>query len=177
MEKVKTFLRGRVGSLVLCALEVVIGLLLLLIPNRFLSGVVIGVGVAALLLGVGACVVYFLRKPQDAKERQLLFKGLLLFALGVTCVFTYQSFLTAYTLLTVLFCCVMLVLCAQKLQNMADMLRMKQDMWYLPLISAGIAAALMLILLLTHGSASVWTYGALALILEAVAEIVTIVLL
>lgn len=174
MEKVKAFFKGRTGGLVLCVLEIIVGVLLLINPVGFTSGIIIGAGWVMTLIGVVDVIRYFAIKPEDGAEQKLLFHGLTLAMAGVLCITQYGWFLTAFPLLTVIYAGWMLVLAAMKLQQMADMLRLKQGRWYMPAIAAGLAIVLAVILLWNPFGAvnAVWTFAAISLIAEAVVELV-----
>ena len=176
--KITQFFHGKSGSLVTCILEIVIGVLLLINPVGFTSGIIIGVGVLMVLSGIVAAVRYFMAEPVQAAQKQLLFKGLLLVMAGVACITQYGWFLSAFPLLTVLYAAAMLVLAAAKLQKMADLRRLDMPHWYMPGISAVLAAILAAVILINPFGAAlaVWTFVAISLIVEAILEIIIIAL-
>ena len=108
----------------------------------------------------------------------MLFKGLLSMMAGAVCITKYDWFLSAFPLLTVIYAVAMLILAAAKLQRMADMRRMHLPRWYMPGISAALAAVLAAIILINPfgAAAAVWTFVAISLIAEAIVEVVTIAL-
>lgn len=175
---VKHLFQGKFGSIITCILEIVVGVLLLINPVGFTSGIIIGAGVVMCLGGAGCIVRYFMVKPEIAAQKQLLFKGLLGLMGGAVGILKYEWFLSAFPLLTVLYAVVMLILAAAKLQRMADMRRMQLPRWYMPGISAALAAVLAAIILINPFGAvtAVWTFVAVSLIAEAIVEIVTIAL-
>lgn len=176
--KIMHFFHGKSGSLVTCILEIVIGVLLLINPVGFTSGIIIGVGVLMVLSGIVAAVRYFMAEPVQAAQKQLLFKGLLLVMAGVACITQYGWFLSAFPLLTVLYAAAMLVLAAAKLQKMADLRRLSMPHWYMPGISAALAGILAAVILINPFGAAlaVWTFVAISLIVEAILEIINIAL-
>lgn len=174
MEKIKAVFRGRIGGIALCVLEIVAGVLLLLDAQGFTSAIIIGAGAVLTLCGLYHVIRYFLASPEDGAKAQLLFRGLLMGMAGVLCVTQYGWFLSAFTLLTVLYAGWMLVLAAMKLQQMADMLRLKAGRWYMPGIAALLAIVLAVIILVNPFGAesAVWTFVAVSLIAEAAVELV-----
>lgn len=178
MDMVKKMLGGRTGGLVLCVLEIIVGVLLLINPVGFTSGIIIGAGWVMAALGAGCVIRYFVTNPVDAAKAQLLFRGLTLGMAGALCITQYGWFLTAFPLLTVLYAGWMLVLAAMKLQQMADMLRQKTGRWYMPAIAAGLAVVLAVIILVNpFGAANaVWMFVGISLIAEAVVELVGAIL-
>ena len=175
---IKGIFHGKSGSIITCILEIVVGVLLLINPVGFTSGIIIGAGVLLCLGGLLSIVRYFMMKPDIAAQKQLLFKGLLAILGGAVCITRYDWFLSAFPLLTVLYAIAMLILAAGKLQKMADMKRLGLPRWYMPGISAAMAAVLSAIILLNPfgAVAAVWTFVAISLIAEAIVEIVTIAL-
>lgn len=178
MNKVKAMFSGRIGGLALCILEILVGVLLLINPTGFTSGIIIGAGWVMAVLGAVSIIRYFMAEPEAAMKAQLLFRGLTLGMAGALCVTQYGWFLTAFPLLTVLYAGWMLVLAAMKLQQMADMLRLKAGRWYMPAIAAGLAIVLAVIILINPFGAAqaVWTFVGISLIAEAVVELVGAIL-
>ncbi len=174
----KQFFKGRTGSIILCALEILVGILLLIDPVGFTSGIIIGAGVVMVLMGVLSGVRYFLSKPEVGAMRQLLFKALVLIMAGLTCITQHMWFLSAFPLLTVIYAAWMLVLAAMKVQRMADMLRAQNGRWYMPGIAAALAAVLAAIILLNPfgASAAVWMFVGISLIAEAGVELAGILI-
>ena len=175
---IKLNMRGKAGSVITCVVEIVVGVLLLINPVGFTSGIIIGAGVLLCLGGLLSIIRYFMVKPEVAAQKQLLFKGLLALMGGMACILKHEWFLGAFPLLTVLYAIAMLILAAAKLQKMADMKRQNAVRWYMPGISALLAALLAGIILLNPfgAAAAVWTFVALSLIAEAIVEILTIAL-
>ena len=173
---IKNLFHGKSGSILTCIIEIVVGVLLLINPVGFTSGIIIGAGVLMVLGGILSVVRYFMLKPELAAQKQLLFKGLTAILAGAVCITKYDWFLSAFPLLTVIYAGAMLVLAAAKLQKMADLRRMNIPRWYLPGISAVLAAVLAAIILLNPfgAMAAVWTFVAISLIAEAIVEIITI---
>ena len=175
---IKNLFHGKSGSILTCIIEIVVGVLLLINPVGFTSGIIIGAGVLMVLGGILSVVRYFMLKPELAAQKQLLFKGLTSILAGAVCITKYDWFLSAFPLLTVIYAGAMLLLAAAKLQKMADLRRMDMPRWYLPGISAAMAAVLAAIILINPfgAVAAVWTFVAISLIAEAIVEIITIAL-
>jgi len=173
---IKGIFHGKSGSIITCVLEIVVGVLLLIDPVGFTSGIIVGCGVLLCLTGVLSVVRYFMMRPELAAQKQLLFKGILSVMAGVVCITKHDWFIGAFPLLTVLYAIAMLILAAAKLQKMADMKRLQSPHWYMPGISALMAAVLGAVILINPfgAVAAVWTFAAISLIAEAVVEIITI---
>lgn len=175
---IKRIFHGKSGSILICIIEIVVGVLLLINPVGFTSGIIIGAGVMMCLGGLLSVVRYFMVKPEAAAQKQLLFKGLLSLMAGAACITKYDWFIGAFPLLTVLYAIAMLILAAAKLQKMADLKRVNAPRWYMPGISSALAAVLAAIILINPfgAVAAVWTFVAISLIAEAIVEILTIAL-
>jgi len=174
MNRIREMLKGRTGGMVLCALEILVGVLLLIDPMGFTGSIIVGAGAVMALCGIVSALRYFTVKPEAGAAGQLLFRGLLLMMAGLVCVTQVQWILTAFPLLTVIYAGWMLVLAAMKVQQMADMLRLKAGRWYMPAIAAGVAAVLATVILINpFGAANVvWNFAGISLIAEAVVELV-----
>ncbi len=175
---IKSVFHGKAGGILTCIIEIVVGVLLLINPVGFTSGIIIGAGVLMGLGGVASIVRYFMLKPEIAAQKQLLFKGILALMAGAACITKYDWFLSAFPLLTVLYAIAMLILAAAKLQKMADLRRLGAPRWYLPGIAAALAAVLAAIIIINPfgAVAAVWTFVAVSLIAEAIVEIISIAL-
>lgn len=175
----KKFLSGRFGGMLLCVAEILVGILLLVNPEGFTSGIVIGAGVVMLVAGVVFGTIYFVGDAQTMAVRRTLFKGILLLLGGIFCVTKYDVLLKAFPLLTWLYAAAMLVLAAYKLQCAVDIIRLSGIRWYVPAISAALAFLLALFILLNPYGATqiVWGFLGVSLILEAGLEIATIFML
>lgn len=178
MNKIREFLKGRTGGIVLCVAEIVIGVLLLIDPIGFTGRIIIGAGIILAAMGALHVIRYFMARPEVAAAQQLLFRGLLLLMGGALCITRHEWFTVAFPLLTVLYAGWMLVVAAMKLQKMADLLRVKNPRWYLPGIAAALAAVLAAIILVNPFSAAsaVWTFVAISLIAEAAMELIGAIL-
>lgn len=174
----KGILHGKLGSGLICILEIVVGVLLLIDPVGFTSGIIVGSGVLMCAGGAVSIVRYFMMKPDVAAQKQLLFKGVLALMAGAACIVKCDWFIAAFPLLTVLYAIALLVLAAGKLQKMADLKRTGVSRWYMPGISALLAAVMAAIILINPfgAAAAIWTFVAISLIAEAIVEIITIVL-
>lgn len=172
----KQVFKGKWGALLICALEILVGVLLLIEPVRFTTGIIFGAGVLLMIGGLYSVVRYFVSKPDIAAQKQLLFRGLLGLMAGLLCVTQNEWFLTAFPLLTVLYAGWMLVLAAAKVQQMADRKRMGENRWYMPGISAAVAAVLAAVILINPFGAvnAVWIFAGVSLIVEAALDLASL---
>ncbi len=174
----KKIFKGRTGSIVLCALQILVGVLLLIDPMGFTGSIIIGAGIVMILAGVVDATRYFTSAPQVGAAGQLLFRALLLGMVGLLCVTQSRGIQSTIPLLTMVYAGWMLVVAAMKIQQMTDMLRLKVGRWYMPAIAAGIAAVLGIVILLNPFGASnaVWMFVGISLIAEAVVDLTGLLL-
>ena len=175
----KKFLTSKIGNILLCIAEIIVGVLLLVNPDAVTSAFIIGAGAVMILTGIVFCTLYFVGEAEKMVIKQLLFKGLLLIILGVLCVTQYGVLLAALPFVTWVYAIAMLILAAYKVQCTVDILRLSGIRWYFPAISAALAVVLALFILLNPNTAMniVWGFMGGSIIHEAGLEIATIILL
>lgn len=167
------------GSILMCVLEILVGVLLLVDPTGFTSAIIIAAGAALILYGVICIVRYFRADAAEGALRQSLFKGLLLLLGGLFCVLRSKWLAdTAFPLLAILYGIGILVSGIGKIQWMADMIRFGRKRWYLPAISAVLSLIFAAIILCNPftTTAVLWSFTGIVLIVEAVFDIVAIAL-
>ena len=162
------------GSILMCVLEILVGVLLLLDPTGFTSAIIIAAGAALILYGVICIVRYFRADAAEGALRQNLFKGLLLLLGGLFCVLRSKWFVDTFPLLTILYGIGLLISGVGKIQWMADMIRFGRKRWYLPAISAALSLIFAAIILCSP--TALWSFLGIVLIVEAVFDIVAIAL-
>lgn len=166
------------GNLIMCIAEILIGVLLLINPVGFTSGVIVVMGFAMTVIGIGSLIGYFRSDPEEASRKNGLSKGLLLILTGMFCIFESDWFIVTFPLLTVLYGILTLMTGISKIQWAVDMFRMKQKYWFVAIIGA-VLTLVFAILILTDPFAStaiLWIFIAVTLIVEAIVDIVTFAL-
>lgn len=165
------------GNIFICLIEIVIGVLLLIDPVGFTSGIIVGGGVLLLIAGLWNVVGYFRTPPETAAQGNRFADGLLFLVVGLFCALKAQWFVLTFPVLTVIYGVLSLLLGICKVQWATDMFRMGQKHWNVAAVSA--AATLVfavLILVNPFGSTQfLWTFVAVSLIVEAVLDLVTAV--
>ena len=162
------------GSILMCVLEILVGVLLLMDPTGFTSFIIIAAGAALILYGAICIVRYFRADAAEGALRQNLFKGLLLLLGGLFCVLRSKWFVDTFPLLTILYGIGLLISGVGKIQWMADMIRFGRKRWYLPAISAVLSLIFATIILCSP--TALWSFLGIVLIVEAVFDIVAIAL-
>lgn len=154
--------------------ELIIGILLLIDPVGFTSGIIVAVGIVLMLWGVGTIIRYFRTEAVQASVRQLLAKGLILLVAGAGCTFCSYWLLATFPILILIYGVMILVAGITKLQWMVDMIRMKRRRWFFAAISA-VASILCGVVVVSNpfaSTAAVWMFIGISLIAEAVFDMI-----
>lgn len=160
------------GGLTAALIELVVGVLLLINPTGFTTGIIVGLGVLLALWGAMSTAQYFMAKPEEAAREQGLAKGLVLLMAGLACVLCSDWLVSAFPLLTVLYGILLLLLSALKIQGAVDMMRLKKDNWVFAAGGALVCVVAALFTLLNPFGVRrlVWALVSVALIAEAVLD-------
>ena len=163
------------SNLLMCIAELLVGILLLINPIGFTSGIIITLGIILALNGLHCCVRYFREDPEEAAEQGSLVKGLIFLIAGLFCAFKSEWFFATFPVLTVIYGVVTLMTGIRKIQWAFDMLRQKQKYWFVALIGAVLTLTFAILILCNPFSttAILWTFIAVSLIVEAVVDILT----
>lgn len=174
MSVVKQNMTGTVMSVV----ELIIGILLLINPVGFTSGIIIAVGVILMICGLVNVVKYFRAEPEEAAIRQLLAKGLGTLLVGAFCAFRARWFVDTFPVLTLVYGVAILFVGLLKIQWTVDMVRQKRDKWFLVLISAvlSVVCGILTVAAPFRTVEVLWLLAGISLIVEAVFDIVAAVL-
>lgn len=171
-------IKANAGNILICLLEIVAGVLLLMDPVGFSTGIIIVGGVGLLLFGCTCVIRYFHAEPVVAAQEHTLVQGLLGITSGLFCVLHSDWFIVTIPMLTILYGLAVLITGLCKIQMTADMLRLKKPHWGWMAVSAILSLALSVIILWNPFTSSVilWEFAAISLIVEAVFDIVTIIM-
>ncbi|MGN1002337.1 MAG: HdeD family acid-resistance protein [Oscillospiraceae bacterium] len=165
---------SKVSSIVLSLCEAIIGVLLLVNPVGFTSGIIIFLGIVLLILGITNIVQYFRAIPEAAAVKQSLARGIIEILAGLFCVFKSGWFIAAFPLLSLLYGIGILVAGVTKIQWTVDKIRLKQKKWVWTAISAVLTIVCAVIILCNpfSGTAILWIFIAVSLIVEAVLDLI-----
>ena len=166
------------GSILMCVLEILIGVLLLIDPLGFTSSIIIALGAVLIVAGVVFAVRYIRADAAEGALTHGLSKGLLLLLAGLFCVLRSKWFVATFPLLTILYGIGILISGVGKIQWTADMLRFGRKRWYLPAISAVLSLCFAAVILFNpfETTAVLWSFTGAVLIVEAVFDIIAIAL-
>lgn len=160
--------------MVLSLFEIFVGILLLVDPVTFTSGIIMVLGAILLFVGLICVFKYFRAEAAAAALEQNLLKGLVALAAGAFCVFGNSYIVNIFPLLTTVYGAIILITGLVKIQKTVDMLRLKKTKWYFTAISAGITVVCAALILFNPFDATewVWRFIGITLIIEALIDAV-----
>ena len=165
------------GNLLTCIFEILVGILLLIDPVGFTSGIIVTFGVILAVIGGVSLFRYFRTDAEKASQESGLAKGLIFIIFGLFCAFRSEWFLVTFPLLTILYGILTLISGVSKVQWAVDMLRAKQKYWYVEVVGAALTIVCS-VLILTNPFASttvLWTFIGVTIIAEAIVDVVAFV--
>lgn len=169
MDKIKK--KKRINALVLCLGELIIGILLLVKPVGFTSGIIIAIGVALMMRGVMDVVSYFKASPTEAAKQRGLAQGVICLLLGFVCSFMTKWLLAAFPFVGMIYGIMLVLLGIEKVQTAVDQKRLGAGKWYMPAISVFCGVIIMLNPFTTM--VYMWMFTGISLIVEAIADIIS----
>ncbi len=166
------------NAILLCIIEVVVGILLLVDPVRFTAGIIIVAGIALMISGLLNVIRYFRSSPEEAAVSQLLVQGLFALLAGAFCAFNPGWFIITFPVIAILYGVAVLIGGLSKVQLTVDMLRVKNSKWWWGAISAAISIVCALVIINSPFSSTValWWFTGISLIVEAVFDLVTLIM-
>lgn len=167
------------GKILLCACEILVGILLLIDPEAFTASIITGLGLILFALGTISVFGYFRTPPEEAQMGQGLVKGLCAILGGMFCIFRSGWFIAAFPLLTIIYGVSILLVGLVRVQWAVDMFRMKRERWPLATISAVISLAAAAVILLNPFDATIllWRFVAISLLVEAAADLAVLIIM
>lgn len=171
-------IKENIDILFLCLFEMLIGILLLIDAVGFTAGIIIAAGVACILAGIALIIKYFKTDANAAAAGQLLATGLAALLVGAFGAFNSAWFLEVFPVFTVVYGVALLLTGLFKVQNAVDMLRQKQEKWFLSAISAVLAIVCAVVIMNDPfaSTETLWLFIGIVLIFESVFDIVTFIL-
>lgn len=167
-------LKRNLGSVAMSLAEIIIGILLLVNPVAFTSGIIVAFGIVLMLVGVSTIIKYFRTEPEEAAVGQLLVKGLLELLGGAFCAFNSHWFIATFPVLSLIYGVVILVTGITKVQWTMDIIRMKRSKWFWMAISAAISILCGITVITNPFSttAVLWMFIGISLIVDAVFDMI-----
>lgn len=163
-----------IGGLIPCLFEILVGILLLVRPVGFTSGIIIAAGIVSLVVGLYNVVKYFRTDAETAAMGQLLVKGLVALLGGIFCIANTNWLIATFPALTIIYGVVILITGFGKVQKTVDLIRAKNRRWFLGAISAIISIVCAVVILNNPftSTAVLWMFTGITLIIEAVFDAV-----
>lgn len=171
------FLKRNLGGIAGCLLEILVGIVLLLNPVGFTSGIIIGGGFVLIAAGLASVIRYFRDVPEEAAKSQSLAKGLVALLAGVFCAVRSEWFVVTFPVITLVYGVVILLTGLVKIQWVVDMIRMKKGKWTFAGISAllSIVCGAVIISSPFSSTAVLWMFTGISLIVEAIFDVIALV--
>lgn len=165
------------SRLVMCICEIVVGVLLLINPIGFTTGIVIIAGIVFSVMGVLSILGYFRAEPEDAQKGQGLAKGLCGILCGLFCILRSEWFIVTFPIMAMMYGVIILITGIVRIQWAVDLLRMKSSQWYYAAVGALLAVIFSCVILCNPFETTVflWKFVAISLFIEAVADLVFLV--
>lgn len=167
------FLKAHMSSVIVCLFEIAVGILLLVNPVGFTSGIIIIAGIILMAGGLISIISYFRSDAVEAATGQMLGTGLVALLIGAFCTFDSGWFIATFPVLTLFYGIVILIIGLYKVQWTVDILRLKKGKWQLQAVSA--------LLTIVFGSVIVgnpftsttvlWVFTGITLIVASVSDV------
>ncbi len=174
MKSLQKYLSGMVLSL----FEIFVGVLLLIDPFAFTSGIIMVLGAILLFVGLICLFKYFREDAANAALEQNMFKGLIALSLGGFCVLGNGFIVEISALLTFVYGAVILITGFSKIQKTIDLLRLKKTKWGFTAISAAVTVICAALILFNPFGATewIWRFIGISLIVEALIDALAVLL-
>ncbi len=171
-----TLLKSFSKNLTVSLCEIVIGILLIIDPVKFISGILIALGIVLIALGVENIIVHFNSEPEFAVSNNKLSMGLVYIAIGLFLSIRHKWLIESFSILTFIYGAVILFVGFIKIQWTVDFIRLKRKQWILALISSlfSVVSAVIILANPFESTEILWTFSGVSLIIQAVLDIVTI---
>lgn len=165
---------SKLSAILLALCEGIIGILLLVNPVRFTTGIIIFLGVVLLIMGITAVVQYFRTNAVEAALKQGLTRGCLEIIAGLFCILNSGWFIATFPLLTILYGIGILITGVSKVQRSVDMIRLKMRKWFWMALSAVVTILCAVVILCNPFSSTtvLWMFIAIMLIVEAIFDVI-----
>lgn len=166
------------NGIIICLAQLAVGILLLIDPIGFTTGIITTFGAALMVYGVISIVRYFMTEAHEAATGQYLVKGLAGLLGGAFCAFNSGWFVATFAALTIIYGIFVLFMGLNKLQQTVDMLRAKNKKWFLALIGAAVTLACAAVIIKNpFGTETVlWAFIGISLIVESAYDVITLIL-
>ncbi len=169
------FVKTSISSLFSCIVEIIIGILLLIDPIGFTSGILIAFGIVLCIMGLAKIIRYFRTEPEEAAHEGNLAAGIGCILAGFVCAVKTQWIIATFPMITVVYGIVCLLAGISKLQVSVDLARAKHKYWFVALIGSVLTVVCSIFIISNPftSTAALWMFIGISLIVEAVLDLVT----
>lgn len=171
-------LKNNINGILLCLFEIVVGVLLLINPLGFTTGIITTAGIVLLIIGLITVIKYFRTEVDEASKGKYLVKGLVALLAGAFCTFKSHWFIVTFPALTILYGIVVLITGLGKVQLTFDMIRKKNKKWFFAIISA-LLSIICAAVILNNPFTSItvlWMFTGITLIAESIVDVITLII-
>lgn len=167
-------LKEKVIGFIPCLFELIVGVLLLVNPVEFTSGIIMAAGIVLMIFGIIEAVKYFRTSAEEAFLRQTLVKGLALLLVGAFCTFKTEWFIVTFPVLTIIYGVIILLTGIGKVQLTVDMVRRKNKKWFWAAVNAVVSIICAIVILNSPftSTAILWIFTGASLIVEGVFDLI-----
>ena len=165
--------KANFSTILLSLLELVVGILLLISPVGFTTGIITTAGIVLMVVGVITLIQYFRTQAAEAAAGQLMFKALVCLLIGAFCALKSGWIIATFPLMTMLYGIIILLTGIFKVQWAVDMLRQKKKRWWIAAIGAVVSILFAVVIFMNpfSSTAILWMFTGISLIVEAVMDI------
>lgn len=169
--------KNNINGILLCLFEIAVGVLLLINPVGFTTGIITTAGIVLLIIGLITVIKYFRTEADEARTGQYLVKGLVALLAGAFCTFKSHWFIVTFPALTIIYGIVVLITGLGKVQLTFDMIRKKNKKWFLAIISALLSIICAVVILNNPFTSTtvLWMFTGITLIAESVIDVITLI--
>lgn len=171
------FLKRNMNVILVCLLEALIGILLLVNPEGFTTGIIIALGIVLLISGLMSVIGYFREDPVEASLRAGLVKGLAMLLVGGFFVLRPQWLVSTFPVFTIVYGIIILLGGLYKVQWCADAIRMKTGKWFFHALNALISLICAFVILANPFASTIalWMFIGISLIVEAIFDVIVMI--
>ncbi len=164
------------GGLVLCLLEVLVGVLLLVNPEGLTAAIIAVIGAVLSLAGIVEAVRYFRMETAQAVLTQSLLRGMSMLLIGGFCLLNSRWFIETFQVITSIYGVIILFSGLGKIQWAVNLLRLKNANWRMAALVAALSVLCAVVILANPFSTmlALWRFTGVFLVAVAVLDIVAI---
>ncbi|MGN0665593.1 MAG: HdeD family acid-resistance protein [Huintestinicola sp.] len=170
-------IKNNINGIIFCIFEIIVGILLLINPIAFNTGIITIAGVVMLIAGLISVIKYFRTEADEAAVGQYLTKGLVALLVGVFCCFKSHWLIVTFPAVTIIYGLVVLVSGLGKIQLTCDLIRVKNKKWFLGAISALLSIICAVVILSNPFTSTtvLWMFTGIIMIVESIIDIITLI--